>query len=81
LYPRKNIYANAGVTNFLKDERSVKIMQKAKSFGIDIFENESLAKEFFNLELNESVNKELLKEFLALLKVSEKAIIRAQMSS
>lgn len=81
MYPRKNIYANAGVTNFLKDERSVKIMQKAKSFGIDIFENESLAKEFFNLELNESVNKELLKEFLALLKVSEKAIIRAQMSS
>lgn len=81
MYPRKNVYVNAGVTNFLKDERSVKIMQKAKSFGIDIFENESLAKEFFNLELSESVNKKLFKEFLSLLQTGEKAILRAQMSS
>lgn len=78
---KKNVYESVGALNCFKDERYLKITQKAKSFGIDMFENETLAKEFFNLEIHENVNKEVFKEFRSLLGACEQAILRAQMSS
>lgn len=81
MYPKKNLYENSSVTNFAKDERSLNIMQRAKSLGINIFENETLAKELFNLEIEDHVDKKLFEKFLSLSKQCEQAIVRAQMSS
>jgi type III secretion system FlhB-like substrate exporter len=81
MYPKKNVYLDTSLKNFAKDERSLKIMQRAKSFGIDIFENETLAQELFNLEVEDYIDKKIFEKFIFLTKQCEQAIIRAQMSS
>ncbi|DAB35312.1 MAG TPA: hypothetical protein CFH82_00870 [Sulfurospirillum sp. UBA12182] len=65
----------------LQDERSIQIMQKARNFNIEIFENELLASELFNLNLENSFDKEAFENFLGVFILCEKAIQRAQMSS
>jgi type III secretion system FlhB-like substrate exporter len=75
------MYAPKKHLNLKFDSNQIKIMQKAKAYGIATLSNEMLAYELFNLEFNEELEKENIKELLELYKFFDKTIEVAQMSS
>lgn len=70
-----------GKMAILKDKRSLSIIQNARRYGIDIFENHEFASKLLDIALNDDFNKETFDEFLDVFDICEDAIKRAQMSS
>lgn len=77
----QNYGQNQSKLTILKDARSLEILHQAKVYGVEIFENESLASELLDLDIEEGFNKETYKAFLEVLHLCEEAISKAQMSS
>ena len=63
------------------NEREIKIMQKAKAYGVGSLSNEILAKELFSLSFHVDLDKKTAKELVKFYDSCEKAISEAQMSS
>lgn len=70
--------------NILKgkfSQREIKIMQKAKTYGVEVLSNELLAKELFGLRFAHELNKEKLEELLKFYNACDKSVEMAQLSS
>lgn len=63
------------------DKNQIKIIQKAKAYGISTLVNEMLAYELFNLEFEKELEKKNIEELLVLYKFFDKTVEVAQMSS
>lgn len=62
-------------------EREIKIMQKAKAYGVGSLSNEILARELFSLSFHVDLDKKTVQELIKFYDNCEKAISEAQMSS
>jgi len=62
------------------DERSLKIIEKGKVFGVEIFFNEFLAKELLSLEFENDIGKEHIEALLKIYDISDNAVEKAQQS-
>ena len=62
-------------------ERDIKIMQKAKAYGIDSLSNKILAKELFGLTFKQDLSKNKIKGLLKFYRACDKSVEIAQMSS
>ncbi len=62
-------------------ERDIKIMRKAKAYGVSILSNTILANELFNLTFNVDLDKQHAKELLDFYDDCDEAINEAQMSN
>ena len=63
------------------NERDIKIMQKAKAYGVEALSNERLAKELFGLTFKEDLNKDKINGLLKFYRACDKSVEVAQMSS
>lgn len=63
------------------NEREIKIMQKAKAYGIGSLSNEILARELFSLSFHVDLDKKTAEQLVEFYANCEKAISEAQMSS
>ena len=61
-------------------ERDIKIMQKAKAYGVTALSNEHLAKELFELTFTEDLNINKINGLLKFYRACDKSIEIAQMS-
>ncbi len=69
--------------NSLKGEfsqRDIKIMQKAKAYGIESLSNEQLAKELFGLTFKQELTKSKIDGLLKFYRACDKSIKIAQIS-
>lgn len=62
-------------------ERDIKIMQKAKAYGVDSLSNEILAKELFGLTFKQDLSKSKIDGLLKFYRACDKSVDTAQMSS
>jgi hypothetical protein len=62
-------------------EREIKIMQKAKAYGIGSLSNEILARELFSLSFHVDLDKKTALELIKFYDNCDEAISKAQMSS
>ncbi len=70
--------------NSLKGEfsqRDIKIMQKAKAYGVESLSNEQLAKELFGLTFKQELTKSKIDGLLKFYRACDKSIKIAQISS
>ncbi len=75
------MYTPKKLINQKFEPNQIKIMQKAKAYGVLTLSNEMLAYELFSLEFEKELGKENIKELLTLYKFFDKTIEVAQMSS
>jgi len=61
-------------------ERDIKIMQKAKAYGVNALSNEILAKELFGLTFKCDLSKDNIKGLLKFYRACDKSVEVAQMS-
>ncbi len=61
--------------------RDIKIMQKAKAYGVDSLSNEHLAKELIGLTFSHELSKDKIDGLLKFYRASDAAIKAAQSSS
>lgn len=73
------MYINKLKGNF--SERDIKIMQKAKAYGLDSLSNEQLAKELFGLTFKQDFGKNKIEGLLKFYRACDKSVEVAQMSS
>ncbi len=62
-------------------ERDIKIMQKAKAYGVEALSNERLAKELLGLNFEYDLNKDKITGLLKFYRACDKSVEVAQMSS
>jgi type III secretion system FlhB-like substrate exporter len=62
-------------------EREIRIIQKAKSYGVDSLSNEKLARELFNLKFTQEFSTEKIQGLLKFYRACDKSVEVAQMSS
>lgn len=62
-------------------ERDIKIMQKAKAYGVDALSNEQLARELFGLTFKQEFSKDKINGLLKFYRACDKSVEVAQMSS
>ncbi len=62
-------------------ERDIKIMQKAKAYGVEYLSNEQLAKELFELTFKQELTKSKIDGLLKFYRACDKSIKIAQISS
>lgn len=62
-------------------ERDIKIMQKAKAYGVDSLSNEQLAYELFGLTFKQDLSKSKIDGLLKFYRACDKSVEVAQMSS
>ena len=63
------------------NEREIKIMQKAKAYGVGSLSNEILARELFSLSFHVDLDKKTAQELIKFYSVCDDAVSVAQMSS
>ena len=73
------MYENELKGNF--SERDIKIMQKAKAYGVDSLSNEQLAKELFGLTFKQDLSKSKIDGLLKFYRACDKSVKVAQLSS
>lgn len=61
-------------------DRDIKIMQKAKAYGVDSLSNEQLAKELFSLTFKQDLSKNKIGGLLKFYRACDKSVEVAQMS-
>ena len=62
-------------------ERDIKIMQKAKAYGVDSLSNEQLARELFGLTFKQDLSKSKIEGLLKFYRACDKSVEIAQLSS
>ncbi len=62
-------------------ERDIKIMQKAKAYGVDSLSNEQLARELFGLTFKQDLSKSKIEGLLKFYRACDKSVEVAQLSS
>ena len=62
-------------------QRDIKIMQKAKAYGVDSLSNEILAKELFSLTFDHDLSKNDIDSLLEFYRACDKSVEVAQLSS
>jgi hypothetical protein len=62
-------------------ERDIKIMQKAKAYGVTALSNEQLAKELFGLTFKQDLSKGKIDGLLKFYRACDKSVEVAQLSS
>ena len=62
-------------------ERDIKIMQKAKAYGVDCLSNEQLARELFGLTFKQEFSKSKISGLLKFYRACDNSINAAQSSS
>ncbi|WP_024954233.1 hypothetical protein [Sulfurospirillum arcachonense] len=75
------MYSPKKQINQIFTPREIKIMQKAKAYGIGTLSNEDLAKELFNLTFYVDLDKKYIQEILKLYSIFDKTVETAQISS
>ncbi|MBL0686819.1 MAG: hypothetical protein JJV95_02535 [Sulfurospirillum sp.] len=63
------------------NSRDIKIIQKAKTYGVEILSNEELAKELFELTFEQDLDKDIIEQLLKFYNDCDESIEMAQMSS
>jgi hypothetical protein len=73
------VYENSLKGKF--SQRDIKIMQKAKAYGVESLSNEQLAKELFGLTFRQELTKSKIDGLLKFYRACDKSIKIAQISS